>query len=112
MKSREEIEKLKANWKHDPIWDLEETEGFEDCREELLQFSQDCKAQWAERNKKEHDRLAKKICPVMTAGDIQGGYNYCVVELCAFWNDNLGICGAIVQGHLAGIQVAREEAKG
>lgn len=30
MKGREEIDKLKATWKSDPRWDIENTEGFEE----------------------------------------------------------------------------------
>lgn len=30
------VEDLKAQWKADPCWDIEETEGFEDLRNELL----------------------------------------------------------------------------
>lgn len=40
MKTREEVEKLKENWKKDPYWDIEETEGFEEYREELYDFSE------------------------------------------------------------------------
>ena len=36
MKTRKEIDDLKANWKHDPCWDIEDTEGFEAHRKELL----------------------------------------------------------------------------
>ncbi len=38
MKTQNEIEALKRNWKSDPIWDIEETEGFEGHREELREF--------------------------------------------------------------------------
>src|SRR6185436_19521180 len=38
-KTREEIEKLKKDWASDPIWDLEDTEGFEAHRDELKEFS-------------------------------------------------------------------------
>lgn len=49
MKIREDIEALKRNWKSDPIWDIEDTEGFEDHREELLQFSKEMQAIWDKR---------------------------------------------------------------
>ena len=35
MKTIEEVEKLKREWSADPIWDIEETEGFEDYRKDL-----------------------------------------------------------------------------
>jgi len=46
MKTSEEVEELKRQWKHDPIWDIEQTEGFEDHRAELLQFRLECENQW------------------------------------------------------------------
>lgn len=36
--TREAVEKLKEDWLHDGVWDIEETEGFEAYREELYQF--------------------------------------------------------------------------
>lgn len=37
-KSREDIERLKQQWLDDPCWDIENTEGFDAHREELLEF--------------------------------------------------------------------------
>lgn len=37
-KTKDEIDKLKRSWADDPSWDLEETEGFEAHREDLLSF--------------------------------------------------------------------------
>lgn len=48
MKTREEVEHLKANWIADPCYDLEETEGFEEYREELYDFAQKQKIKWEE----------------------------------------------------------------
>ena len=121
VKTNNEIEELKLSWKRDPIWDLEDTEGFEDYRGELKAYSENCNAQWEERAKKEHDRLTAKVCPLILFPKTGYGYegsqqaiyenSHCLVEGCAFWNDNLGVCGAIVPGYLAGIEVARAEAK-
>jgi hypothetical protein len=36
MKTRAEVDELKAQWLADPVWDLEETPGFEAHRQELL----------------------------------------------------------------------------
>ena len=33
MKTREEVEVLKNSWLKDPIWDIYDTEGFEEYRE-------------------------------------------------------------------------------
>lgn len=39
--SRAEVEDLKRNWRQDPCWDLADTEGFEEYREELAAFQQE-----------------------------------------------------------------------
>lgn len=46
-KTLQEIQELKRNWLSDPIWDLEETEGFEAHREELLAFRKAKEAEWS-----------------------------------------------------------------
>ena len=46
MKSRRDIEQLKAGWLRDPAWDLEETEGFEAHQDELRQFRLTIEARW------------------------------------------------------------------
>ena len=38
MKSRKKVEELKNNWMNDPCWDIYETEGFEEYRDELFEF--------------------------------------------------------------------------
>jgi hypothetical protein len=38
MKTREEVEELKRQWIQDGIFDLYEVEGFEEYREELIEF--------------------------------------------------------------------------
>jgi len=37
-KSLEEVEKLKVQWQSDPCWDIENTEGFEEHKVELLAY--------------------------------------------------------------------------
>jgi len=39
MPTREQIEKLKASWAADPCWDIEDTDGFEEYRDELAAFA-------------------------------------------------------------------------
>lgn len=46
MKTRRDIEQLKAGWLHDPIWDLEDTEGSEAHRDELQDFRRATEARW------------------------------------------------------------------
>lgn len=54
MKTREEVEHLKANWIADPCYDLEETEGFEEYREELYDFAQKQEIKWEEDRRIRH----------------------------------------------------------
>lgn len=37
-KTEEELLDLKDQWQKDPIWDIEDTEGFEEYKEELLEW--------------------------------------------------------------------------
>jgi len=46
MKTQAEIEALKSNWKSDPCWDIEDTEGFEEHREELKQYRLEQEKVW------------------------------------------------------------------
>lgn len=46
MKTREEIESLKQGWINDPIWDIEDTDGFEEYRDELIQFHNEKRKEW------------------------------------------------------------------
>lgn len=45
-RSRAEIVRLKANWRLAPCWNIEDAEGFELHREELVAFRLACQAQW------------------------------------------------------------------
>lgn len=47
QRTRAEIDGLKANWKADPCWDIEDTETFEAHREELVAFHEQMRGQWA-----------------------------------------------------------------
>ena len=49
-KTREEIEALKRNWYNDSIWDIEETEGFEEYYDELKIYRLECESMWAEKH--------------------------------------------------------------
>jgi hypothetical protein len=51
MESKTEVEllELKFGWKKDPCWDIEETEGFENYKEELLEYRLECEKIWEEK---------------------------------------------------------------
>ena len=60
-KTREEIESLKASWSEDPCWDIEDTEGFEEHRAELLAYREKRGAEWAAETKAEHEAAIEKL---------------------------------------------------
>jgi hypothetical protein len=57
-KTEQEINDLKRQWESDPIWDIEETEGFEDCRELLLAYRLETEAKW----KASEDKRIATLC--------------------------------------------------
>lgn len=63
-KTTEEIEHLKECWESDPCWDIEDTEGFEDHREELEAYSELKKVEWHEKSTQTLKDMAIKLgCP-------------------------------------------------
>jgi Asp-tRNA(Asn)/Glu-tRNA(Gln) amidotransferase A subunit family amidase len=69
MKTAEEIKKLKISWHKDPIWDIETTEGFEDHKQELLEYRKSCEAEWEKKNieRKKQEERNKPAFPSMKA---------------------------------------------
>lgn len=61
MATREEIEKLKEAWKFDPIWDLAETEGFEEHAEELAAYQAEMEAYWKSQREKDAQERAIEL---------------------------------------------------
>ena len=101
MRTRDEVEKLKEHWAKDPCWDIEDTEGFEEYREELITYRKAKEAEWILARLKHHDELASKVCPIMSAAmsitwhtvsepDTQ--FVGCQVEKCAWWNETEECC--------------------
>jgi len=58
---RQEIDELKAGWASDPCFDIEDTEGFEDVREELRDFRYEMEAKWADERMARLNKLAEKL---------------------------------------------------
>ncbi len=57
IKTEEEIARLYRDWYGHPIWDLENTEGFEAHHERLLQMRLEQEARWkAAREQREAER--------------------------------------------------------
>lgn len=60
-KSFYEIKALKENWKGDPIWDIEDTEGFEEHRQELLTYRLGMEASWTKQNEERLQKCAVEL---------------------------------------------------
>ena len=88
----QEIEKLKNNWLKDPCWDIEDSEGFEAYREELLAFRLEQEADWeAEREEQLEDmrgKAARKKCPMSMP-------HPCISDGCAWWLDDIENCAVV-----------------
>ena len=99
MKEPNELEALKRSWKRDPCFDIEDTEGFEEHREELLAYRKEQEALWKEQREAHRKELASKVCPLilfsLTSNNAdQSIYenSRCLVELCAWWNSDEDRC--------------------
>jgi len=46
------IDELKHQWERDPIWDIEDSEGFEDHRDELLAFRLQKEQEWRDESER------------------------------------------------------------
>lgn len=57
-KTAEEIQALKDNWRKDPCWDIEDTEGFEDHKDELLAYRLEVEA---EADRKLQEQKAERV---------------------------------------------------
>lgn len=95
-RTQEELDNLKRNWRRDPCWALEDSEGFEAHRKELLHYSEVWKAEWASAAQKHRATLAHKICPEMSDSS---GFVLCQLEDCAQWNATWGKCGMLPIPH-------------
>jgi hypothetical protein len=91
-KTLEEIEKLKRDWKDDPCWDIEDTVGFEEHKEELLDFRLKVEAERAEARTKKRALLASKFCPMSFSCPQDTDVMKCEVEQCAWWDEPEEMC--------------------
>lgn len=76
-KTNEEIQALKDNWRKEPNWEIEYTEGFEDHFEDLLAFRKEQEHEWqilAEENRK-HRANVVSVETGITNPDIQQNVN-------------------------------------
>ena len=56
-KTKQELDDLKAQWKSDPCWDLYNTEGFEEHKDELYAYQEKMERKWADEY---HERISTK----------------------------------------------------
>jgi len=72
MKTREEVEALKNEWLQDPCWDIDDTEGFEDYRDELAAYQAEVEAaKDAEYNARINAKAAMLGCSPAVAAVIE-----------------------------------------
>ncbi len=60
-RTAEEIQDLKSQWALDPVWDIEETEGYEAHREELQDYRLGVERDARERRSRELEEKAERL---------------------------------------------------
>jgi hypothetical protein len=68
MESRKKVEELKENWKKDPCWNIYDTEGFEEFRDELIDFQ---KQHELEEERIYQKKLSDKADSLGISGNVQ-----------------------------------------
>ena len=71
MKTKQELLDLKTDWRCDPCWDIELTEGFEEHYDELLQYRLEMDAYW---KKIEDERILKRSKELGIEGNYKSLY--------------------------------------
>lgn len=61
IKNKQELDALKNNWLVDPCWDIEQTEGFSDHYNELLNFRLDREKRWENDRQKLINEKSEKL---------------------------------------------------
>lgn len=103
MKTRTEIDALKRNWAADPCYEIEDCEGFEEHREELLVFKAAMGARWeVQRVERERERREEQA-----AGTWQSPKRLEAIEGLCWDTDISKDAAAAVVSHI--IDAAKEE---
>jgi hypothetical protein len=95
LKTSEQVEALKRNWLNDPVWDIEDTPGFEAHRDELAAFHQQMRAEWGKPPAWTAARsvalaiLGKLAVDGLLADHIQAELNYAVDAIAEVITDSL-----------------------
>ncbi|MDT0689348.1 hypothetical protein RM549_06095 [Salegentibacter sp. F188] len=61
MATEAEITELKKNWKRDPCWDIYDTEGFEEHREELETYQKEQELIWETHRRHKLKQKAERM---------------------------------------------------
>lgn len=61
MATQEQLTNLKAQWKGDPCWDIEDTEGFKEHRAELAAFREAQEAAWTKQRQDDLNAKAEQL---------------------------------------------------
>lgn len=61
MATATDVQNLKEQWKSDPIWDLEHTEGFENHFNELKSYREEWEGIWKSKRNDELIERSKKM---------------------------------------------------
>jgi hypothetical protein len=61
LKTRQEVEELKRQWRNDPCWDLWEQEGFEEYKNELRSYAEQKEAEWEAEEQMRKEARASKL---------------------------------------------------
>lgn len=97
MKSREQVEELKENWKKDPCYDIYDSEGFEEYKNELIEFQ---KQHELEEEKIYQKKLRDKADSLGISGNLQlAQYIFNLeIQLAGFRNQIESIRGQLYSG--------------
>jgi hypothetical protein len=71
MATQDEIEKLKKSWIKDPCWDIEDTEGFEEHRDELIAYRKELEIEY-QRNEEERIARRARVVEIDTGVTLSG----------------------------------------
>jgi hypothetical protein len=61
MATGNELRLLKIDWIGDPCWDIEDTPGFEDHYDDLLEWRVKIEIGWAETRKQREEQFARDL---------------------------------------------------
>lgn len=61
QRTAHDLDTLKAQWRYDPCWDIEDTEGFEAHYDELKAYRFQCQQEWHAEHQRELEAKAEDL---------------------------------------------------